>query len=65
MPEMSEDIKNEKGTNSTTTVEMSYSIKGKIGNIFLKKYYFLLSKDYNRMKMLSLSGKTIQHTTEL
>lgn len=34
MPEMSEDIKNEKGTNSTTTVEMSYSIKRKIGNNF-------------------------------
>lgn len=33
---MSEDIKNEKGTNSPTTVEMSYSIKRKIGNNFKK-----------------------------
>lgn len=33
---MSEHRKHEKGTNSTMTVEMSYSIKGKIGNNFIK-----------------------------
>lgn len=32
LPEMSEHKKYDKGTNSTMTVEMSYSIKGNIGN---------------------------------
>lgn len=62
---MSEHRNHEKTRNSTTTVEMSYSIKGKKQAIILKKYYFLLSEDYKIMIMLSLSGKAIQHNTEL
>lgn len=61
LPEMSEHRKHRKGTNRITTVEMSYSIKGKIGNNFKKFFSPVWRLQHNANAQFVWEGYPVCH----